>query len=260
VDIGGMDGLLHIRDLSWGSVEKVSDILEPGQEIEVRILKIDTQRDRISLGLKQCLPDPWKNVEDKYPVESAQKVRVVRLADFGAFAELESGVDGLIPISEMGWTRINRTSDVVTVGDLVDVVVIRVEAGKRRIALSMKQAQDDPWAGVHESFEPNSIVKGRVTRLADFGAFVELVPGVEALIHISELSESRVRTCADVVQVGQEIEAKVLGVEQENRRISLSIKALTARSQETTVTAEPAKTPKKRKKPLRGGLSSHFDW
>lgn len=260
VDIGGMDGLLHIRDLSWGSVEKVSDILEPGQEIEVRILKIDTERDRISLGLKQCLPDPWKNVEDKYPVESAQKVRVVRLADFGAFAELESGVDGLIPISEMGWTRINRTSDVVTVGDLVDVVVIRVEPGKRRIALSMKRAQADPWAGVHESYEPNSIVKGRVTRLADFGAFVELVPGVEALIHISELSESRVRTCADVVQVGQEIEAKVLGVEQENRRISLSIKALTARAPDVTVAAEPEKKPKKRKKPLRGGLSSHFDW
>lgn len=260
VDIGGMDGLLHIRDLSWGSVERVSDILEPGQEIEVRILKIDTERDRISLGLKQCLPDPWKGVEDKYPVESAQKVRVVRLADFGAFAELESGVDGLIPISEMGWTRINQTSDVVTVGDLVDVVVIRVEPGKRRIALSMKQAQDDPWAGVHESFEPNSIVKGRVTRLADFGAFVELVPGVEALIHISELSESRVRTCADVLQVGQEIEARVLGVEQENRRISLSIKALTTHSQEPAVTAEPAKNPKKRKKPLRGGLSSHFDW
>lgn len=260
VDIGGMDGLLHIRDLSWGSVEKVSDVLEPGQEIQVRILKIDTERDRISLGLKQCLPDPWKNLEDKYPVESAQKVRVVRLAEFGAFAELESGVDGLIPISEMGWTRINRTSDVVAVGDLVDVVVLRVEPGKRRIALSMKRAQEDPWAGVHESYEPNSIVQGRVTRLADFGAFVELAPGVEALIHISELSESRVRTCADVVQVGQEIEAKVLGVDQENRRISLSIKALKAPSQDATVTAEPAKKPKKRKKALRGGLSSHFDW
>ena len=260
VDIGGMDGLLHIRDLSWGSVEKVSDVVEPGQEIEVYVLKIDRERDRISLGLKQCLPDPWKNAEDAYPVESAHKARVVRLAEFGAFAELEPGVDGLIPISEMGWTRINRTSDVVAVGDLVDVVVLRVEPNKRRIALSMKQAQEDPWAGVHDSYEANSIVKGRVTRLADFGAFVELAPGVEALIHISELSEARVRTCADAVKVGQEIDAKVLGVDQENRRISLSIKALTAHSQDATVTAEPAKKPKKRKRPLRGGLSSHFDW
>ncbi|MCH8148730.1 MAG: S1 RNA-binding domain-containing protein, partial [Planctomycetes bacterium] len=186
--------------------------------------------------------------------------KVVKTASFGAFVQIEPGVDGLIPISEMGWTRINRTSDVVTVGDVVDVVVIRVDSTKRRIALSMKQSQEDPWSVVHDSYEPSSVVKGRVTRLADFGAFVELAPGVEALIHISELSEARVRTCADVVQVGQEIDAKVLGVDQENRRISLSIKALTASSHDTTVTAEPEKKPKKRKKPLRGGLSSHFDW
>lgn len=260
VDIGGLDGLLHIRDLSWGAVEKVTDVLEIGQEIEVRVLKIDKDRDRISLGLKQCLPDPWKNVEKTYPVESTHKARVVRLVDFGAFAELEPGVDGLIPISEMGWTRVNRTSDVVTAGDVVDVVVIRVEPTKHRIALSMKQAQEDPWAGVHESYEPDSIVQGRVTRLADFGVFVEVAPGVEALIHISELSDQRVRSCADVAQIGQEIEAKVLGVDQENRRISLSIKALKAPSHDAKEATETTKKPKKRKKPLRGGLASHYDW
>jgi len=260
VDIGGVDGLLHIRDLSWRPVEKVTDVLKVGDAVDVQILKIDEERGRISLGLKQCQPDPWENVEEKYPVESAQKVRVVRLADFGAFAELEEGLEALIPISEMGWARVNKTSDVVSIGDVVDVRVIRVEANKRRIALSMKQATKDPWEGIHESFEPNSVVTGRVTRLADFGAFVELVPGVEAMIHISELSESRVRACSDVVQEGQEVEAKVLGVDPKNRRISLSLKALIAPAAVTPDSKAAAQKPKKRKRPLRGGLASHFDW
>lgn len=265
VDIGGIDGLVHISDMSWGSVGKVTDVLEVGQKVKVMVLKVDTKRDRISLGLKQALPDPWTGVADKYPVGSSLKARVVRLADFGAFAELESGVEGLIPISEMGWSRTRAASDAVSVGDMVDCVVIRVEPDKRRIAMSMKQAQADPWADVLESFPAQSIVKGKVTRLADFGAFVEIASGVEGLVHISELADRRVNSCSEVVQVGQEVDARVLGTDRENRRISLSIKAVQTRAADeesahaATVTG-PAKPKKERKKPLRGGLSSHFDW
>lgn len=267
VDLGGIDGLIHISDMSYGSVAKVSDVLKVGDKVKVMVLKIDTKRDRISLGLKQALPDPWANVPERYPVGTAMKVRAVRLADFGAFAELEAGVDGLIPISEMGWSRVRSASDVVHVGDMVDVVVIRVEMDKRRIALSMKQAQNDPWAGVLESFPAQSMVKGKVTRLADFGAFIEIAPGVEGLAHISELSEKRIKNCAEVVKPGQEVEARVLGVDKEQRRISLSLKPATTytpESQDMAIASAQAAAAKPnkpaRKKPLRGGLSSHFDW
>jgi len=262
VDLGGIDGLLHIRDMSWGTVEKVTDVVKEGDEVEVMVLKVDTKRDRISLGLKQTLPDPWRAAADRYPEGTALKVRVVRLADFGAFAELEPGVEGLIPISEMSWTRVKSAADVVSVGDMVDCKVIRVEADKRKLAMSIKQAQQDPWSGVLESFEPQSLVTGRVTRLADFGAFVELKPGVEGLVHISEMSDRRVKSCGEVVQVGQEVETRVLGVDQENRRISLSIRQVSAPEAtevEMAASHQPEKA-RKRKKPLRGGLSSHFDW
>jgi len=269
VDIGGIDGLLHIRDLSWGTVDNVNDVVKVGDEIDVNILKIDEKRERISLGLKQTRPDPWVHSSDKYPVNTALKARVVRLANFGAFAELEPGIEGLIPVSEMSWNRLRGPGDVVSIGDMVDCVVLRAEPEKRRIALSMKQAQPDPWAGVLEAFVPQSTVQGKITRLADFGAFVEIAPSVEGLIHISELSNKRVNTCADVVQPGQIVEARVLGVDKENRRISLSMRALIAPtpiSESAMASASaspgrptaPAKQP--RKKPLRGGLSSRFEW
>ncbi len=262
VDLGGLEGLLHISDLSWGTVEKVTDLLSPGQEIEVKVLKIDSRRGRVSLGLKQAQPDPWANAAERYAVGTTLKVRIIRLADFGAFVELEPGVEGLIPISEMAWTRLKRAADAVSVGDLVDAVVIRVEQQKHRMALSMKQAQPDPWDGVLDGFTAQSLTTGRVTRLTDFGAFVEVAPGVEGLIHISELSDRRVKTCGDVVQVGQEVEARVLGVDKENRRISLSLKRAKEPVEETesTPSAESRQRPKQRKKPLRGGLSSHFEW
>jgi len=266
VDLGGVDGLIHIRDMSWASVEKATDVLSPGQEVEVVILKVDAERSRISLGLKQAQPDPWKGVPERYPVGTSLKARVVRLAEFGAFAELEPGVEGLIPISEMGWTRTKRSSDVAAVGDMVDVKVLRLEADKRRIALSMKQSQPDPWEGVFESYAVGSLVHGRVGNLAAFGAFVELGPGVEGLIHISELSDRRVNSCHEVVTPGQEVEVRVLGVDREQRRISLSIKQVKEPTQAlpaaevAAVAAPPAKPVKKRKKPLRGGLSGNWDW
>ncbi len=263
VDLGGLEGLVHIRDLSWGTVEKVTDVLSTGQEIEVRVLKVDLDRNRISLGLKQTQPDPWAEVPQRYPVGTTLKVRIVRTADFGAFAELEPGVEGLIPLSETSWTRASKTTDSVSVGDMVDAVVIRVEPERHRLALSMKQAQPDPWDGVLDGFEEQSLTKGRVTRLADFGAFVEVAPGVEGLVHISELADRRVKSCGEVVQVGEEIEARVLGVDKENRRISLSLRQVKEPEQASApsfAAAETLKPKKKRKKPLRGGLASHFDW
>lgn len=261
VDLGGVDGLAHIRDLSWGSVEKVTDVLSEGQEVQVQVLKIDSERERISLSIKHCQPNPWVNVVEKYPVGSAHKARVVRIANFGAFAEVEPGVEGLIPVSEMDWKRVSKVTDAVSVGAVVDAVVIRLEPEKRRLALSMKQAQPDPWDAVLDSFTPQSLVKGKVTRLTTFGAFVEVASGVEGLIHISELAAGRVKTCEDVVQAGQEVEARVLGVDKENRRISLSIRAVSEGAAAEAAPAEAGKPkPKKRKKALRGGLASHFDW
>ncbi len=260
VDLGGLDGLIHIRDVSWGQVEKVSDVLTPGQEVEVKVLRIDSKRERVSLGLKQAQPDPWQHAAARYAAGATLKVRVVRLADFGAFAELEPGVEGLIPVSEMAWHRVQRPSEVVSAGDIVDVKIMRVEPERRRIALSIRQAQPDPWAGVLESFPEKSVVRGKVTRLANFGAFVEVAPGVEGLIHISELSDRRVKTCRDVVDVGHEVEVRVLGIDQENRRISLSMKSTSPSETAVDTPAQPTKQAKKRKKPLRGGLASHWDW
>ena len=262
VDLGGLEGLVHISDLSWGTVEKVSDVVSTGQEIQVKVLKIDDSRGRISLGFKHAQPDPWVNVEERYPVGTQLKARVIRLVDFGAFVEVENGVEALVPISEMGWTHTKRPTDATAVGDMVDAVVIRMEPKKRRLALSMKQAQPDPWADVLESFTPQSLIQGRVTRLTDFGAFVELAPGIEGLVHISELSDRHVRACKDVLEEGQMIETRVLGVDQENRRISLSLRQVkTADSgDEAADAATESAKPKKRKKPLRGGLSSHYGW
>lgn len=257
VDLGGIDGLIHISDMSWGTVEKVTDVVSPGQEVEVKVLKVDRERERISLGLKQVTQNPWSTAAERYPVGTALKVRVLRLANFGAFAELEPGLEGLIPVSEMSWTHVRNPSDAVKTGDMVDAVVIRVEADKRKLALSMKQATPDPWAEVVGSFPAQSIVTGKVMRLTDFGAFLELAPGVEGLVHVSEIADRRVRTPADVLTVGQEVQVRVLGVDRDQRRMSLSIKAVHHQPEHTAAAAaasgpQPAK--KQRKKPLRGGV------
>jgi small subunit ribosomal protein S1 len=262
VDLGGVDGLIHISDLSYKQVNRVADVVQPGQEVEVKVLGVDKKRNRIKLGLKQVMPDPWAGVEDKYPLGSQVTVRVLRLEKFGAFVELEEGIEGLIPLSEMSWTRIGKAADVLEVSQMVKAVVIRVDAKERRIALSLKQVEADPWAGVFESFPKNSTQMGKVTKCEKFGAFVELAPGVEGLVHISELSDQRVRNCEEVVQPGQEVEVRVLDVDTEARRISLSIKATkeAAPGEGTPDKATGAPKKKKRKKPLRGGLTSHFDW
>ena len=256
VDIGGVDGLLHIADLSYSRVEKVEDVVKVGQTVTVRVLKIDSKKQRIGLGLKQALPNPWDDVDQKYSQGMTIKVRVTKLADFGAFAELEEGVEGLIPISEMSRTkRINKCSEVVNAGDIVEVQVLRIQPKERRISLSIKQLQEDPWAGATDHFPEKEKVTGTITRLTDFGAFVELRPGVEGLIHISELSDKRVRTVGDAVSVGQEVEARVLGVDPEKHRISLSLKPAPEELVGSSHGSTEAYQPPKRKKPLRGGLN-----
>jgi small subunit ribosomal protein S1 len=264
VDIGGVDGLVHISDLSHKQIKDPSEIVKTGDVVEVKVLKVQDSKGkkRISLGLKQTQPDPWDDIEGRFDVGSTHRARVVRLADFGAFAELADGIEGLIPVSEMAWSRVNRPKEVVEVGQLVDVSVIRVEPKRKRIALSMKQAQPDPWAEVMESYTPNATVDGKVTRIADFGVFVELAPGVEGMAHISELSDKRVKACSDVVKVGQEVKARVLKVDRESRRISLSLKPAPAEREAAAAAAidlGKAK-PKKKDRKLRGGLSSDWDW
>ncbi len=264
VNLGGVDGLIHISDMSHKQIKNPSEVLKTGDTVEVKILKIqdDKGKKRISLGMKQTQPDPWDGVENKFPVGSDHKVRIVRLADFGAFAELGEGVDGLIPVSEMSHTRINKPKEVVEVGKVVDVKVIRVETDRKRIALSMKQAQPDPWEGVMDSYQPDTMVDGKVSRLTDFGAFVELAPGVEGMIHISEMSEKRIKKCSEVVKPGQEIKARILKVDGGARRISLSLKEQGKPEDKEAATADfsVSKKPKKKNKKLRGGLSGGWDW
>jgi small subunit ribosomal protein S1 len=263
VDLGGVDGLVHISDMSWSNIQKPTDVVKVGDIIDVKVLKIqdDKGKKRISLGLKQAQPDPWESVPRKYPVNSTQRVRVVRLADFGAFAELEEGIEGLIPISEMSYSRIGKPQEVVQVGQTVDVAVIRVEPDRRRIALSIKQAQPDPWAEVMTGYEPDSWIDGKVTKLTSFGAFVEIAPGVEGMIHISELSDRRVKSCADVVKPGQDVKARVLNIDAQQRRIALSLKPAASAAPVSDASADFGRSkPKKKGKPRRGGLAAEWDW
>ncbi|MBT3277960.1 MAG: S1 RNA-binding domain-containing protein [Phycisphaerales bacterium] len=225
VDVGGADGLLHIRDMSWTRVEKPEDIVHVGQQLEVQILSVDLEAKKIGLGIKQTQGDPWMNVESNYPIGTSVDVKVVKLMDFGAFAEIEPGVEGLIPVSEISFRHIGHPKEELAAGQSVRVKVIRIEPDKKRIALSIKQAGDDPWIGAESRFAVGSAVEGTVTRLADFGAFVELAPGVEGLIHISQLADRRVETARSVVSEGQTVNPRVVSVDEGSRRIGLSLKS-----------------------------------
>ena len=261
IDLGGADGLLHLTDMSWSRVRHPKEVVEEGQQIEVRVLKVDRKAGKISLGLKQIKPDPWDGVETRYPAGARVRGRVVRTADFGVFLELEEGVDALLPISELSWSRrINHPSELLRVGDTPEVVVLKVDPGKRRIAVGLKQTEENPWLAVETRFPANSWVKGRVSKVADFGAFVELIPGVEGLVHISELSDKHVRAVSDVVEEGQQIDVRVIKADAEAQRISLSMKPEPKEPPVASGDGGADKAKKKRKRPLRGGLASHFDW
>jgi small subunit ribosomal protein S1 len=226
VDIGGVDGLLHVADMSWGRVNKPSDVLSVGESVEVQVLKVDPAKRRISLGMKQLAPDPWSKAAETYKPGERVRGVVTRVTDFGAFVELEPGVEGLIHLSEMSWTKkVRKPSDVVKPGDSVDVVVLGVS--ERRISLGLKQALGDPWADIEKRFPAGSVVEGPVTSLTKFGAFVELGEGIEGMIHVGDMSaEKRINHPQEVLKQGQPVRAAVLDVDRERRRIRLGLKQL----------------------------------
>ncbi|MGA8144774.1 MAG: 30S ribosomal protein S1 [Candidatus Acidiferrales bacterium] len=226
VDLGGIDGLLHVSDLVWGRVPHPSSVVQPGEEIQVQILKFDKDKQRISLGRKQLLPDPWATVPERFPVGARVKGKIVGVTDYGAFVQIEPGVEGLVHVSEMSWSkRAKHPSKIVKVGDEADVVVLEVKTDQRRISLGLKQTQADPWEAAAEKYPVGMIVSGRIRNLADFGAFVEIEEGMEGLIHISDVSwTERIKHPSEKFKKGDTIQAKVLKVDSQNRRLSLGIK------------------------------------
>jgi small subunit ribosomal protein S1 len=226
VDLGGMDGLLHVSDLVWGRVPNPSTLVKPGDEIEVQILKFDKEKQRISLGRKQLLPDPWATVAERFPVGARIQGAIVGVTDYGAFVQIEPGVEGLVHISEMSWSkRTKHPSKIVKVGDTVDVVVLELKMDQRRISLGLKQTLPDPWEAAAERYPVGTIVNGRIRNLADFGAFVEVEDGMEGLIHISDMSwTERIKHPSEKFKKGDTVEARVLKVDSQNRRLSLGVK------------------------------------
>ena len=229
VDLGGIDGLLHITDISHRRLTHPAEALQSGQAVQVKVLKVDKEKERISLGMKQLEPDPWQAAPKKYPVGERVRGRVTHLVDFGAFVELEPGVEGMIHVSEMSWTkRVKRPSEVLNEGDLVEAAVLDLQAREQRISLGLRQTLPDPFKAIAERFPPGSVVKGRVKSLTEFGAFIELEPGVEGLAHLTELSwDKKLKKPGQVLKRGQDVDAKVLKVDALNRRLSLSLKDLT---------------------------------
>ena len=232
VDIGGVDALLHVADISWSRVAKPSDALTAGQQVQVKILKVDAAKRRISVGMKQLLPHPWELVAEKYKVGDRVQGTVTRVAEFGAFVELDKGVEGLIHVSEMSWSKkMRKASEIVKPGEQVDVVILGVNQGDRRISLGLKQALGDPWAGMKEKFPAGSVVEGPVVSMTNFGAFVQLTEGVEGMIHIGDISaEKRLNHPQDALKVGQIVKAQVLEIDSEKRRLRLGMKQLVTTS------------------------------
>lgn len=228
VDLGGIDGLLHLTDLTWGRISHPSEVVALGDELKVKILDFDLERERISLGLKQLTPYPWENVEEKYSVGKTIKGKVVSITDYGAFVELEKGVEGLIHISEMSWTRhVKHPSNIVGIGDNVEAVVLNIDKENEKISLGLKQLEPDPWKSLEKKYSPGTKLKGKVRNLTNFGAFVEIEDGIDGLVHISDMSwAKRVRHPSEVLKKGQEIDVVVLNIDSEKRRISLGVKQI----------------------------------
>jgi len=235
VDLGGIDGLLHVSDLSYGSISHPSAVVRVGDQITVKVLKFDREKERISLGLKQMHPDPWADIEARYPARGRVLGRVVSVTDYGAFIELEPGVEGLIHISEMTWSRrMKHPAKVVKVGDPVEAVVLEVKPRERRISLGIKQLEADPWTTVADRYSVGSVVEGRVRKLADFGAFVEIEEGIDGLVHVSDMSwTAHVKHPSELVKKGQQVQAVILQIDAGNRRLSLGIKQLQPDAWET---------------------------
>ncbi len=228
VDLGGMDGLLHVSDLAWGRAPHPNSVVKPGDDIQVQILKFDKEKQRISLGRKQLLPDPWATVPERFPTGTKTKGKVVGVTDYGVFVQIEPGVEGLVHVSEMSWSKhVKHPSKIVKVDDEVDVVVLDVKTDQRRISLGMKQLLADPWEAASQKYPVGTLVSGKIRNLAEFGAFVELEEGMEGLIHISDVSwTERIKHPSEKFKKGETVEAKVLKVDSQNRRLSLGIKQI----------------------------------
>lgn len=228
VDLGGIDGLLHVTDISWGRIGHPSEMLHAGEEITVQVLKYDSDKDRVSLGIKQLTPDPWEGIEERYPSGSRVVGRVVNIADYGAFVELEAGVEGLIHISEMTWSRrMKHPSKVVKPGDTVESVVLEVHPKERRISLGLKQLEPDPWTTISSRYSVGSVVEGRVRNMTDFGAFIEIEEGIDGLVHVSDLSwTKRIKHPSEVLRKGSMVQAVILAIDVQHKRLSLGVKQL----------------------------------
>ena len=228
VDMGGLDGLLHITDMSWGRLTHPRDLVNVGDEIQVKVLKFDKEKQRVSLGFKQLTPDPWLDAVERYPIGAHVRGRVLSVTDYGAFVELEQGIEGLVHVSEMTWSkRMKHPSKMVKPGDEVEVIILQVNPNDRRISLGMKQLQDNPWEALEDKYPTGAIVEGRVRNLTDFGAFIEIEDGIDGLVHVSNLSwTKRIKHPSEVLKKGEKVKAVVLGVEPENRRLSLGVKQM----------------------------------
>ncbi len=228
VDLGGVDGLLHITDMSWGRIKHPSEVVQVGQKLDLKVLHFDKEKERVSLGLKQILPDPWNFVDERYPVGSRHQGKVVSITDYGAFVELEKGVEGLVHISEMTWSkRLKHPSKLVSIGDLVDVVVLALDKGRRRISLGMKQLKPNPWVTVAEKYPVGTVLQGKIRNITEFGIFIGLDEGIDGMVHVSDISwTKRIKHPGEIYKKGQEVQAIVLHIDQENERFSLGIKQL----------------------------------
>jgi small subunit ribosomal protein S1 len=239
VDLGGIDGLLHVTDMSWGRLQNPAEIFKVGDNVQVKVLKFDRERERVSLGYKQLLPDPWASIEERFPIGKRLTGTVASVADYGAFIELVAGVEGLVHVSEMTWSkRVKHPSKLVNPGDTVEVEVLSIDPKARRISLGMKQVQSNPWQTLKERYQVGTRVQGRVRNLTDFGAFIEVEDGVDGLVHVSDISWSkRIKHPSEILKKGQEIEAVITSIDTENRRLSLSIKDLEPNAWERFVAA-----------------------
>jgi len=228
IDLGGIDGLLHITDMSWGRVSHPSQVFSVGDEVNVMVLKFDAETERVSLGLKQINEDPWTHADERYPIGNRVKGKVVSLTDYGAFVELEEGIEGLIHISEMSWTkRVKHPSKVVTVGDEVEAIVLDIDSTNKRISLGMKQVEPNPWTTLEEKYPIGSVIRGRIRNITDFGVFIGIEEGIDGLVHISDISwTQRIKHPSQLYKKSDEVEAMVLHIDPENERFSLGIKQL----------------------------------
>ena len=228
IDLGGLDGLLHITDMSWGRIQNPNELFKVGETIQVKVLKFDRDKERVSLGYKQLIPDPWATTVERYPIGSRVKGKVVSLTDYGAFVELEPGIEGLVHVTEMSWSkRVKHPSKLLSVGQEVEAQVLEVDQGNRRISLGIKQIEPNPWETLHERYGIGTRVKGRVRNLTDFGAFIEVEDGIDGLVHVSDISwTKRIKHPSEALKKNQEVEAVITAIDVENRRLSLSIKDL----------------------------------